>query len=706
METKKITLRSQTVQCPHCGEYYSVTYKYCPFCDAGRQEEERKLAEKKKKKQAFFGNLFGSHEPEKKKKQAKNPDQVELDSAHAERPLRENGHRETGSREPAMSREQVEEAHAPKDSGQKEHAGKEPVRKKEPTRRHGARKKTSEMTEEEKAAHLAEREARAAARKRERDRLAREAALAAAETVEAQKAPAEAPAQVEVPTVEAGPVFEEVTVPETFGFAEPPLVETDPAAFVQAPVSAEGPVVKTEPTPGESQEIPVFAPGAEADQAPEEESAKTQWDTLKDLETLSQDADGSAPAIPVMPQAEHTEVQVGEAVPAAPVQETKAPAGEETAAPQEEVPAEKPVETEEDLDALLSEIRDLLADSPVPKLDPEQLKKPPQPVPEVSIPDAAPVPPAVEEPTIPMGEIPAQEIGQDAGQAPAEQVPASVFDEQPTQVIPTQEIAEEMQAQEEAAPQEELLAAVRPPRERAPRERAAARKPEKKTKKKGGPNVALILLSLVIVAAAAFIVVRNVVPAFQDGILGGGEPKAAEGLTLDRTALDLAEAGTTMALVPTFSPEGATAQLTWTSSKPEVATVDEKGTVTAVAPGTTVITASMENGQKAECTVNCTWSADAPSQEPAGTEPAANGADAPAETKPTLSANDITLDSEGDTQQITVTGASGEVTWTSSDTKIATVTADGTITAVAPGRATVTAKVGDQTLNCAVRCIW
>ena len=706
METKKITLRSQTVQCPHCGEYYSVTYKYCPFCDAGRQEEERKLAEKKKKKQAFFGNLFGSHEPEKKKKQAKNPDQVELDSAHAERPLREKGHRETGSREPAMSREQVEEAHAPKDSGQKEHAGKEPVRKKEPTRRHGARKKTSEMTEEETAAHLAEREARAAARKRERDRLAREAALAAAETVEAQKAPAEAPAQVEVPTVEAGPVFEEVTVPETFGFAEPPLVETDPAAFVQAPVSAEGPVVKTEPTPGESQEIPVFAPGAEADQAPEEESAKTQWDTLKDLETLSQDADGSAPAIPVMPQAEHTEVQVGEAVPAAPVQETKAPAGEETAAPQEEVPAEKPVETEEDLDALLSEIRDLLADSPVPKLDPEQLKKPPQPVPEVSIPDAAPGPPAVEEPTIPMGEIPAQEIGQDAGQAPAEQVPASVFDEQPTQVIPTQEIAEEMQAQEEAAPQEELLAAVRPPRERAPRERAAARKPEKKTKKKGGPNVALILLSLVIVAAAAFIVVRNVVPAFQDGILGGGEPKAAEGLTLDRTALDLAEAGTTMALVPTFSPEGATAQLTWTSSKPEVATVDEKGTVTAVAPGTTVITASMENGQKAECTVNCTWSADAPSQEPAGTEPAANGADAPAETKPTLSANDITLDSEGDTQQITVTGASGEVTWTSSDTKIATVTADGTITAVAPGRATVTAKVGDQTLNCAVRCIW
>ncbi|MFR6379485.1 MAG: hypothetical protein ACLUNZ_06405 [Evtepia sp.] len=53
METKKITLRSQTVKCPHCGEYYSVTYKYCPFCDAGRQEEERRLAEKRRKSRPF-----------------------------------------------------------------------------------------------------------------------------------------------------------------------------------------------------------------------------------------------------------------------------------------------------------------------------------------------------------------------------------------------------------------------------------------------------------------------------------------------------------------------------------------------------------------------------------------------------------------------------------------------------------------------------
>ena len=96
------------------------------------------------------------------------------------------------------------------------------------------------------------------------------------------------------------------------------------------------------------------------------------------------------------------------------------------------------METEEDLDALLSEIRDLLADSPVPKLDPEQLKNrrslcrkfpfrtrlrfpggapaadaAPAPTPAESPAQAEPAPeiPTVEEPTIPIGEIPLRRSG-------------------------------------------------------------------------------------------------------------------------------------------------------------------------------------------------------------------------------------------------------------------------------------------------------
>lgn len=144
--------------------------------------------------------------------------------------------------------------------------------------------------------------------------------------------------------------------------------------------------------------------------------------------------------------------------------------------------------------------------------------------------------------------------------------------------------------------------------------------------------------------------------------------------------------------------------MVWASSDTAIVTVDEKGTVTAVAPGTAVISATLSNGQKAECTVNCTWTAEGGGETPAGgEEPAAEPAP-PAE--PSLSSKDITLSSVGASQQLSVKDTTETVVWTTSDEKVATVTADGTVTAVAPGRATVTATVGEKTFNCAIRCIW
>lgn len=720
METKKVTLRSQTVQCPHCGEYYSVTYKYCPFCDAGRQEEERRLAEKKKKKQDFFGNLFGSHAGNKKEsKPEKSP----------KAPSEEEGVQDYDLLEAVQPK--PKQVRPSRDHAEKKPTVKETAKKKAPTRRRGARKKTSEMTEEEKAAARADREARAAARKRERDRKAREAALAAAETAAAQPAQEAQPDQVEMIATpgETGPVFDQPTVPETFGYDQPPLVEPDPAAFTPTPVSAEGPVVEPEPAP--VQETPAFTPAAQT-------PAESEWDALKDLNTLAGQPE-AAPEIPEAIPAPTAEIQVGQTTvePAAPAQADQQP----QPAPQ----AEPPVNTEEDLDALLREVRDLLAESPVPTLTQEQLEKPAQPVEEVAIQEepeaeAAPEAPAqevpqqqapaaeppveqaqppqeeapradfdVEEPTIHIGEIPTQALWQGDGQEkPAAENYADVIDDQPTQVIPTQEISKEIQAQQAAKAQEDeaaepqpaqedLLEAVLPPQAKAPsaEEKAAARRAARKKKKKQGMNPVLLIVSLIIVVAAVFIVVRTVVPAFQTGIFSSQQ--AAEGLTLDRETLDLAEAGTTMTLVPTFSPEGSTGTVTWSSSDEAVATVDGQGMVTAVAPGTATITATLENGQSAQCTVNCTWDPEA----------AADGEEAPAEqTTVGLSANDITLDSAGDSQQLTVNGAEGEVTWASEDTAVATVDDQGNVTAVAPGRTTVTATVGDQTFNCAVRCIW
>lgn len=715
METKKVTLRSQTVQCPHCGEYYSVTYKYCPFCDAGRQEEERRLAEKKKKKQDFFGSLFGSHAGNKKEsKPEKSP----------KAPSEEEGVQDYDLLEAVQPK--PKQVRPSRDHAEKKPTVKETAKKKAPTRRRGPRKKTSEMTEEEKAAARADREARAAARKRERDRKAREAALAAA----AQPAQEAQPDQVEMTATpgETGPVFDQPTVPETFGYDQPPLVEPDPAAFTPTPVSAEGPVVEPEPAP--VQETPAFTPAAQG-------PAESEWDALKDLNTLAGQPE-AAPEIPEAIPAPTAEIQVGQTTvePAAPAQADQQP----QPAPQ----AEPPVNTEEDLDALLREVRDLLAESPVPTLTQEQLEKPAQPVEEVAIQEepeaeAAPEAPAqevpqqqapaaeppveqaqppqeeapradfdVEEPTIHIGEIPTQALWQGDGQdKPAAENYADVIDDQPTQVIPTQEISKEIQAQQAAKAQEDeaaepqpaqedLLEAVLPPQAKAPtaEEKAAARRAARKKKKKQGMNPVLLIVSLIIVVAAVFIVVRTVVPAFQTGIFSSQQ--AAEGLTLDRETLDLAEAGTTMTLVPTFSPEGSTGTVTWSSSDEAVATVDGQGMVTAVAPGTATITATLENGQSAQCTVNCTWDPEAAAAEEAPAEQTTVG----------LSANDITLDSAGDSQQLTVNGAEGEVTWASEDTAVATVDDQGNVTAVAPGRTTVTATVGDQTFNCAVRCIW
>ena len=737
METKQITLRSQTTQCPHCGEYYSVTYKYCPFCDAGRKEEERKQAEKKKQRQARLGSLLGGGEPEKKKKKrpagaAAAPKQERAHrEAPAERPAREHAHREAPAERPA------------REHAEREHVAKEPVKKAPAKKKESlffkkeTRKKTSELTEEEKKARLAEREARAAARKRLRDQAAREAALAASA--------AEA----------AGPVFEEDTVPETFGYTEDSEAPVDPAAYAQTAVSAEGPVVVDESDLPALEDIPVFPPEAAQEEtevsaqeeAPvqepvEEETDSSRWEILRELE--------SVPAAPVVEVAGATpetsepanlqpEVQAASPVEAVPVAEP-APA-----APVQAVSQEKPaVETEEDLDALLSEIRDMLADSPVPRLNPEELKKPVPPVAQTEIPQTVlteggaylaaepeapvqepapvvepvpaaepapaveptpvvesapvveetepapaedPVPvaePVVEEPTIVLPNL--EDLSVET--APVQEALASdvAVDDQPTQILP--------HIQEEPAQEPAPTAVSAPVQEKKHAAKAEAKKAKKKKKSKALP----VVLSLIIVAVAAVIVVKQVLPTFQDGLFSqgqsqeeGGEVKnTAETLTLDQTDVSTSEKGKTVTLIATLAPEGSTGTVTWATSDEAIATVDQNGVVTAVAPGEATITATLENGASAQCVVRCTWTDDTsqPSEDVL------------------LSSTNITLDGEGKTKQLQVTGATGAVKWFSNKTDVATVSEDGTVTAVAKGGAVITAEVDGKTLTCEVKCIW
>lgn len=72
-----------------------------------------------------------------------------------------------------------------------------------------------------------------------------------------------------------------------------------------------------------------------------------------------------------------------------------------------------------------------------------------------------------------------------------------------------------------------------------------------------------------------------------------------------------------------------------------------------------------------------------------------------------LNKTDFTLFKAGDSYQLQAiqTKAEGkELVWTSNNEKIATVSENGTVTAVAPGNAVITVKAGDLTAACTVRC--
>lgn len=82
------------------------------------------------------------------------------------------------------------------------------------------------------------------------------------------------------------------------------------------------------------------------------------------------------------------------------------------------------------------------------------------------------------------------------------------------------------------------------------------------------------------------------------------DPIAVTGVALNKTSLELTE-GETFTLEATIAPTDATNQnVTWESSKPAVASVDQNGKVTAQAEGEATITVTTNDGSKqATCTV-------------------------------------------------------------------------------------------------------
>ena len=157
---------------------------------------------------------------------------------------------------------------------------------------------------------------------------------------------------------------------------------------------------------------------------------------------------------------------------------------------------------------------------------------------------------------------------------------------------------------------------------------------------------------------------------------------APSGVTLNKTELSLfVDASET--LTATVAPEDASDRdVTWESDDDTIATVTPDGTVTAVAPGQTIITATTsDRNRTATCTVTVT-------------QPVSSI---------TLDKTELPLFAgNSDTLNATIApdnASKKDLTWTSDRSDIATVTenSDGTVTvnAKAPGEATITAAATD-----------
>ena len=155
------------------------------------------------------------------------------------------------------------------------------------------------------------------------------------------------------------------------------------------------------------------------------------------------------------------------------------------------------------------------------------------------------------------------------------------------------------------------------------------------------------------------------------------KPVAIKSLSLSPNKLTL-YVGETGAIAPQIKPSTATNQvLTWTSSNEQVAAVDSEGNVTGIGAGKATITAATQDGSKRKASCKVTVQ----------------------ETVTAISLNETALSlNKGATKVLKVTGTPSSaslpsVSWTSSDTAVATVGKSGKVTAKDAGTATISATV-------------
>lgn len=235
----------------------------------------------------------------------------------------------------------------------------------------------------------------------------------------------------------------------------------------------------------------------------------------------------------------------------------------------------------------------------------------------------------------------------------------------------------------------------------------------------------IILLVIAIIAVVGYIGVRAFMANNQNNLLpqttepttnlenpqdpNNPDPNGNAGIPcteikLDKTSFTFDVQGHKAYLSCTVTPANTTDQLTYESSDETVATVTDQGLVTAVGGGQAIITVKCGKAQ-AQCQVICTFGEPVTPTEP--TEPTEPPVVVPEGFELKLKHTDITISkSYPDPVSLFASNSFGvkstDITWTSSDESVATVSEKGVVSPVSKGTATIRATIGDQTATCKV----
>lgn len=195
-------------------------------------------------------------------------------------------------------------------------------------------------------------------------------------------------------------------------------------------------------------------------------------------------------------------------------------------------------------------------------------------------------------------------------------------------------------------------------------------------------GAAVVVCLMLVLGLAGYTIFGSQLTAFFSGDKEKPEP-APTVLTLSQSSVDMTVGGSTV-----LSASGAEG-IVFSSSDESVATVAEDGTLQAVGAGSAIVTAKAGE-QTATCQVTV--------EEPAPDTP----------VTPTV--KELVLQSAygmrgqfsfniGETTRVVVIGTDSPVTWSSSNSEIASIDASGKVTAVSSGKAIITAVVDGQTLT-------